>query len=346
MIDRRAGPNKDQGNQFVPSDEAAPPARPKILATYPMPARVVEKLRSFADLTVLDGETDPQRVLDRCLGMDALICTLMTKVSADFVARLPESVRILATYSVGYDHVDLKAVGARGLPFINTPDVLTEATADIAWLLLLGAARRGWEAQSMLREGRWIGWEPTQLVGADVYGKTLGVLGFGRIGRAVARRAAGFGMKVLTFQRRPGSGEPLPDHVELRGSLDEVLAESDFVSLHLPLSEQTSGWLNAARIATMRRGAIVVNTARGGLIDEAALADALGSGQIGAAGLDVFVGEPNVSETILAAPNTYLLPHVGSATSSARDGMGLSLASDLEAFFAGRPMVSQVDTAA
>lgn len=311
-----------------------------------MPDRVVAQLRRFCDLTVLDGERDPERVLTACEGMDALICTLMTRVSADFVARLPHSVRILATYSVGFDHIDLKAVAARRLPFINTPDVLTEATADIAWLLLLGAARRGWEAQAMLREGRWIGWEPTQLVGADIHGKTLGVLGFGRIGRAVARRAAGFGMKVLTYQRNPGTGDPLPDHVTLCSSLDEVLPNADFLSLHLPLSAETTAWLNSERIATMRRGAVVVNTARGGLIDEAALANALRSGQIGAAGLDVFVGEPAVSRTVLDAPNTYLLPHVGSATHSARDGMGLSLAADLEAFFAGRPILSQVNTAA
>lgn len=320
--------------------------RPKILATYPMSDRVVSRLEAFADVKILEGEISPDRVLRHCKGMDALICTLMTKVSADFVARLPDSIRILATYSVGYDHVDLKAVGAKGLPFINTPDVLTEATADIAWLLLLGAARRGWEAQLMLREGRWIGWEPTQLVGADICGKTLGILGFGRIGRAVARRATGFDMKVKTFLRDPSRSEFLPNHVELSASMEAVLEESDFLSIHLPLSDETKNWLNADRIAMMRPGAIVVNTARGGLIDELALSSALHSGHIAAAGLDVFVGEPSVSETILAAPNTYLLPHVGSATTSARDGMGLSLAADLEAFFAGRTMASQVDTGA
>lgn len=197
----------------------------------------------------------------------------------------------------------------------------------------------------MLREGRWAGWEPTQLVGADVHGKTLGILGFGRIGRATARRSVGFGMKVKTFLRSPQAVDPVPKDVELCASMEAVLAESDFVSLHLPLSEQTRKWLNAERIATMRRGAIVINTARGGLIDEGALVEALRSGQLGGAGLDVFEGEPNVLRELVEAPNTYLLPHVGSATPSAREGMGLSLASDIQRFFEGRPLACAVPSA-
>lgn len=307
-----------------------------------MPDRVVAQFRSFAELTILDGENDPARVIAACDGYDVLICTLMNKVTADFVARLPETIRLVATYSVGYDHVDVKALEDSGLPLINTPDVLTEATADIAWLLLLGAARHSWEAQSMLRDDRWTGWEPTQLVGSDVNGKTLGILGFGRIGRAMARRSIGFGMTVKTFMRNPERLEQLPDNVALCGSMEEVLAESDFVSLHLPLSEQTRKWLNAGRINMMKPGAIVINTARGGLIDEPALAAALHSGRLGGAGLDVFDGEPNVSQVLLDAPNTYLLPHLGSATQSSRDGMGLSLAADIRAFFEGKPLACEV----
>lgn len=326
----------------MPADRPTPLRKPRVVATYDMPERVVARLRGYCDLTLLGGENDPDRVIAACDGQDALICTLMNKVNADFVGRLPASIRLVATYSVGYDHVDVPALSARGLPLINTPDVLTEATADIAWLLLLGAARRGWEGQSMLREGRWSGWEPTQLVGADIHGKTLGIVGFGRIGRATARRSIGFGMKVKTFLRSPESAAPVPDGVELCASLEDVLAQSDFVSLHLPLSAQTRQWLNAERIAGMRRGAIVVNTARGGLIDERALADALHSGHLGGAGLDVFDGEPLVSRVLLEAPNTYLLPHLGSATASARDGMGLSLAADIEAFFENRPLACEV----
>jgi len=310
-----------------------------------MPQRVIDELKSFADLTILAGETNPDRIIDQCDGYDVLICTLMNRIDEAFIARLPASIRLVATYSVGYDHVDVKALDAHGLLLVNTPDVLTEATADIAWLLLLGAARRGWEAQSMLREGSWTGWEPTQLVGADVFGKTLGVLGFGRIGRATARRSAGFGMKVRTHVRSPERGEPVPAGVDLCASMEEVLETSDFVSLHLPLSEQTRKWLNAERIARTKPGAVIINTARGGLIDEEALVAALRSGHLGGAGLDVFDGEPNISPELVHAPRTYLLPHIGSATWSAREGMGLSLASDIRAFLEGRPLARNVTVA-
>lgn len=320
-------------------------ARPRVLATYPMPERVVEQFRSFADLTVLDGETDRDLLIDLCQQNDVLLCTLMNKIDPAFIARIPASIKLVATYSVGYDHVDVPALDAHGLSLVNTPDVLTEATADIAMLLLLGAARRSWEAQLMLRNEAWTGWEPNQLVGSDVNGKTLGILGFGRIGRATARRAAGFGMKICTFIRSPEKADPVPDGVELCGSLEEVLASSDFVSLNLPLSDATRKWLNADRIAMMKRGSFVINTARGGLIDEDALIATLNSGQLGGAGLDVFENEPAVSTSILKAPNCYLLPHVGSATSSSREGMGLSLAADIQAFFEGRPLSCKVPVA-
>lgn len=317
------------------------PVRPQVLATYAMPQAVVEQFGQFADLTVLDGVSDQEQVLARCAGHDALVCTLMNRITPDFVARLPASIRLVATYSVGFDHADVAALKARGIVLVNTPDVLTQATADVTWLLLLGAARRGWEAQAMLRQGQWHGWEPTQLLGADIYGKTLGILGFGRIGRAVAERARGFGMQVRTYVRSP-AGNGMADNVHLCGSLEEVVQESDFISLHLPLSTETHGWLNADRLALLKPGAIVINTARGGLIDETALINALRSGRIAAAGLDVFVGEPKVSEELLAAPNTYLLPHIGSATTGAREAMGLSLVRDVDAFFAGRPLASLV----
>jgi len=326
----------------MPTSRPIAGSRPKLLATYAMPQRVCDRLAAFADLTVLNGESDPDEVIAHCAGMDVLICTLMNKVDAAFVERLPESIRIVATYSVGYDHIDVAAARRRGLQVINTPDVLTEATADIAWLLLLGVARRGWEAQAMLREGRWSGWEPTQLVGSDIHGKTLGVLGFGRIGRATARRSIGFGMKVKTFVRSPEMAEPIPEGVELCGSLDEVLTSSDFVSLHLPLSPHTARWLDEGRISRMKPGSFVINTARGGLIDEAALVAALRSGHLGGAGLDVFDGEPAVNPALIGAPNTYLLPHVGSATESSREGMGLSLAADIEAHFADEPLSCEV----
>lgn len=329
-----------------PVTATIPPIRPRVLATYAMPQLVVDQFRRFADLTVLDGINDPDEVLAQCEGYDALVCTLMNRISRDFVARLPETIRLVATYSVGFDHVDVAALEERKIVVINTPDVLTQATADITWLLLLGAARRSWEAQMMLREGRWRGWEPTQLLGSDMHGKTLGILGFGRIGRAVAERARGFGMAVRTYQRPARSEEarsaPLSDHITLCGSLEEVLATSDCVSLHLPLNTETAGWLNAQRIETMIPGAVLINTARGALIDEGALVEALGNGRIAAAGLDVFVNEPCISPELLAAPNTYFLPHIGSATHGARTAMGLSLARDTFAFFFGDSMTCRV----
>lgn len=317
--------------------------RPRVLATYAMPQAVVERFQSFADLTVLQSIRDPDALLVQCSDQDALICTLMNRISADFVERLPARIKMLATYSVGLDHIDVAALEARGIVLVNTPDVLTRATADIAMLLLLGTARRAWEAQTTLRAERWQGWEPTQLLGADLHGKILGILGFGRIGRAVAERARGFGMQVRTYVRGPGRPHDLPEYLCLCGSMEEVLAESDFVSLHLPLSPDTSDWLNARRISLMKPGAIVINTARGGLIDEGALIDALLRGKLAGAGLDVFVGEPRVSTDLLAAPNTYLLPHIGSATTGAREAMGLSLAQDVDAFFAGRPLSCQIE---
>ena len=317
--------------------------RPGIVATYPVPPAVQQAFEAFADLTILSGETDEDRILEALAGRDVLLCTLMNRLNAGFIARLPDTIRLVATYSVGTDHIDLGALKARGLPLINTPDTLTEATADIAMLLLLGAARRAWEAQLMLREGRWTGWEPTQLIGADLSGRTLGILGFGRIGQAVAARAAGFGLKIATFTRRPAEQVRTGPHITFRPSMEAVLEDSDLVSLHLPLTDETSRWLDEARLARMKPGAILVNTARGGLIDEDALARALHSGQLAGAGLDVFQGEPAISEAIRRAPNTYLLPHIGSATSGARGGMGLSLARDTQAFLAGRRPACLVD---
>lgn len=328
----------------APGRSALLATRPRVLATYAMPPAVERKFQSFANLTVLDGISDPDALLEQCSGHDALVCTLMNRISTEFVQRLPARVKMLATYSVGVDHIEVAALRERGIVLVNTPDVLTHATADIAILLLLGAARRAWEAQTMLREQRWKGWEPTQLLGADLQNKVLGILGFGRIGRAVAERARGFGMRVRTFVRSPERLHNLPEFVDLSGSMEEVLTDSDFISLHLPLTSDTSAWLNAERLALMKPGAILINTARGRLIDEHALVDALRCGKLGGVGLDVFVNEPNMSNELLAAPNTYLLPHIGSATIGAREAMGLSLANDVKAFFARRPLTCQVGT--
>jgi len=225
---------------------------------------------------------------------------------------------------------------ARGLVVTNTPGVLTEATADLAMALMLMAARRLGEGERLLRRGAWTGWGPTQLVGSDVSGRTLGIIGLGRIGRAVARRAAhGFGMRVLAFTPRP---LPDADAAALgvsQVSLEKVFQESDFVSVHTPATPATRHLVSRGRLRLMKPTAVLINTARGDIVDEVALAEALRSGAIAAAGLDVYEGEPVVPAELLALENVVLLPHLGSATESTRTAMGMKAVENLVAFFAG-----------
>jgi glyoxylate reductase len=246
-------------------------------------------------------------------------------------------VRIVANFGVGFDRIDLEAARANGVVVTNTPGVLTEDTADLAMLLLLAAARRASEAERELRAGRWEGWRPTHMLGTRVNGATLGIVGYGRIGAAVARRAhRGFGMRVLYVNPRlPDAAAVADANAERCASLDELLARSDFVSLHAPSRPETRQLLDAARIARMPPGAILVNTARGELVDENALADALDRRALGAAGLDVYEREPHVSPRLLALDNVVLLPHIGSATTASRVAMGERVLANLDAFFRG-----------
>ena len=239
-------------------------------------------------------------------GCDGAVCYLIDRIDEAFLST--PGLRGLATVSVGLDHIDLAAAERLGIPISYTPDVLTEATADLTFALLLGAARRMGEGERYLRAGRWQSWSFDLLLGTDVHGKTLGIIGPGRIGRAVARRADGFGMRVLFAGRD-------------RSELERVLAESDFVAVTVPLSESTRHLIGAAELARMKQGAFLVNTSRGPVVDEAALAESLGSGHLGGAGLDVFENEPHVHPALLACENALMVPHIASATRETRDGM-------------------------
>ena len=246
------------------------------------------------------------------------------------VNALPPSVKIIATFSVGYDHIDTAAAKARGIVVTNTPEVLSFATAECAFTLMLMAARRAGEGERMVRAGQWEGWAPTQLLGVTLESKKLGVLGFGRIGRELAGMAGGFGMEIhyRDLNRLPPE---LEQGAIYHDSDDDFLRSIDVLSMHVPGTEETRKWLNAARLAIMKRGAIVVNTGRGPSVDDEALIAALKSGHIRAAGLDVFDGEPNVNPDYLTLENVTLLPHLGSATIETRDAMGNRALDDLDA---------------
>jgi glyoxylate reductase len=268
--------------------------------------------------------------LDRALPTaDALLPLLSVRVDDALLARAPR-LRIVANYAVGYDNVDLTAATRRRVVVTNTPDVLTPATADLTLALLLAAARRLREADLLIRSGTWRGWSPGELVGLDLDGALLGVVGMGRIGRAVAARARGFGMRIAYASPR---SLDVPDAQHL--PLDELLARADVVTLHCPLSPSTRHLIGARELARMKPTAIVVNTARGPIVDEAALADALARGQIAGAGLDVFEDEPRVHPGLVASPRAVLAPHLGSATRGARAGMAESAARSIRDLFAG-----------
>jgi lactate dehydrogenase-like 2-hydroxyacid dehydrogenase len=311
--------------------------RPRLLVTRRLPPAV--EARAGRDYDALLNPEDrplaPEAILAACRGRDALLPTLTDRLDADFIARLPDGIRIVSTFSVGFEHIDLGAAKARGIVVTNTPGVLTEATAEIAFLLLLGAARRAWEGESLLRSGQWSGWTPTQLMGAQLAGKRLGILGMGRIGQAVARRARAFGMEIHYHNRRRLSAD-LEEGAVFHADPEALLRESDFLTLHCPLTPETRKFLDARRLALLPPGAIVVNTARGPVVDDRALIEALKSGRVAAAGLDVYDGEPALDPGYLDLPNAFLLPHLGSATVETRNAMGFKALDNLDAFFAGR----------
>ncbi|KAA5604154.1 D-glycerate dehydrogenase [Roseospira marina] len=263
-------------------------------------------------------------------GADGLLVAPGNAVTAEVIQALPDCVRVIATFSVGFDHIDLDAARARGLIVTNTPDVLTDATADIAMLCMLGAARRAGEGEAMMRAGEWIGWAPTQMMGVQVTGKRLGIIGMGRIGRAVAKRARAFDMTIHYQDSKKLDTAVVGDAI-YHATVEDLLPHCDFVSLHCPATPETTKLMNAERLALLPKGAVLVNTARGTVVDDEAVIAALKSGQLAAAGLDVFTGEPNVHPGYRDQPNTFLLPHLGSATIETRNAMGFRALDNLDA---------------
>ncbi len=318
--------------------------KPRLLVARKFPEPVEERItRLFeAELNRDDRIKSAEELIAEAAGKDAMMVTPTEKCTADLIGRLPDSIRIIATFSVGYDHIDVDAATARGIVVTNTPDVLTDATADIAMLLLLGAARGAGWGERMVRNATWGAWAPTHPLGKEVTGKRLGILGMGRIGRAVAKRARGFDMEIH-YHNRARLDPEQEAGAHFHPTVEELLAVSDFFSINCASTPETRGLINAERIALMPDGAILVNTARGDIVDDDAVIAALQSGKLAAAGLDVFRNEPNIDPRYRELDNTFLLPHLGSATVETRVAMGMRALDNLEAFFAGRQPGDQVN---
>ncbi|HEX9052551.1 MAG TPA: D-glycerate dehydrogenase [Anaeromyxobacter sp.] len=311
--------------------------KPIVYLVRDLPGQDLEPLRALLD--VRGGGSAPpsrERLIEGARGAAVLVPTYIDRVDAALLDALP-SVRHVASYGVGVNHLDLDACRARRVLVTNTPGVLTEATADHAIALLLAAARRVVEGDRLVRAGGWGSVDPAFMLGTEVHGKTLGIVGFGRIGQAVARRARGFGMRILYASTRP---RDVPEARQV--PLDVLLEESDFVSLNVPLTAGTENLLSRERIARLRPGAIVVNTARGAVVDDAALAEALASGRLAAAGLDVFRDEPRVPEAYLGLANVVLTPHLGSGTRETRAAMARMALDEVLRVARGEPPLNPV----
>ncbi|MBL9074045.1 D-glycerate dehydrogenase [Tabrizicola sp.] len=314
--------------------------KPRVLVTRRWPEAVEAKMAQAFDLH-LNTSDQPlsQADLRDAMGQyDAVLPTVTDRLPAAVFDGSATRTRILANYGVGFAHIDTEAAKARGIAVTNTPDVLSECTADIAMTLLLMVARRAGEGERELREGRWTGWRPTHLIGTKVSGATLGIIGFGRIGQAMAQRAHfGFGMRILVQNRSPVPAEVLARYNATQvASVEALLPDCDFVSLHCPGGAANRHLINAARLDLMKPTAFLINTARGEVVDEHALAQSLWFNTIGGAGLDVFEREPAVPDALLNADNLVLLPHLGSATRETREAMGFRVLDNLTAFFDGR----------
>ena len=311
--------------------------KPVVLVTRKLPAAVEQKLaENFATILNPDDKLySTDELLELAAGADAILPCHTEKFSAATIAQLPARVKAIANFSVGVDHVDLEAAKQKQVIVTNTPDVLSDATAEIAILLMLGAARRASEGERLVRSQQWQDWSPAFMVGRQITGKRLGILGLGRVGQVVAHRARGFNMKVHYHNRNPLDAEQAGDAV-YHASVEALLAEIDVLSIHCPASPATQGLINSERLALMHRDAILVNTSRGGVIDDDALVAALQTGGIAAAGLDVFNGEPDaIHPGYRQLDNVFLLPHIGSATIETRDAMGFRAIENLTAIFNG-----------
>jgi lactate dehydrogenase-like 2-hydroxyacid dehydrogenase len=311
--------------------------KPGVLVTRKLPQAVEERLRRDyePEFNAEDRLYPTEELLHRAGGKEAIVACHTENFTSEVIARLPDTVRAITNFSVGVDHVDLPAAKSRGLIVTNTPDVLSDATAEIAMLLMLGAARRASEGERLVRAAKWDSWSPAFMVGIQVTGKRLGVIGMGRVGQVTAERARGFEMEIL-YHNRSRLDAAAEKGARYYDSLEQMLPECEFLSIHCPATSETRGLINAARIERLPDGAIVVNTARGAVVDDDALIAALKSGKLAAAGLDVFNNEPDINPRYRELENAFLLPHVGSATRETRDAMGFRALDNLDSIFAGR----------
>lgn len=309
-------------------------ALPVLLITRRLPPAVEARASAHFQARFTPSDTPVPDVLTRAQGADAVLCCPGDTLNAAAIKALPDSVKVIGTFSVGYDHIDVPAAHARGIAVCNTPDVLSIATAECAMMLILAAARRAGEGERLVRSGGWQGWAPTQLLGTQVSGRKLGIFGMGRIGRELARIAHGFRMQV-----HYRDVVRLPEHLEAGAVYHDndatFLPQCEVLSLHAPGGGSTRHWLNEVRIAQLPEGAVVANAARGGLVDDDALIAALRNGHVAAAGLDVYEGEPRLNPGYLALQNVVLLPHLGSATEETRDAMGRVALDGIAAILAG-----------
>ena len=313
------------------------PEKPVVVVGRKLPEAVEARLaRDYAPkFNAEDRLYTADELVSLSADADAILPCHSEHLSAEVIARLPASLRVIANFSVGVDHVDLAAAKARGIVVTNTPDVLSDATAEIAMLCMLGAARRAGEGDRLVRAGGWTTWSPAFMVGTQVTGKRFGLIGMGRVGLVTAKRARGFEMEIHYHNRRR-LDPALEAGAIYHETLEELLPHCDVLSLHCPATPETVDLMNADRLALLPEGAILVNTARGAIVDEAALMDALRSGRLAAAGLDVYKNEPHIDPAFFELETAFLLPHIGSATKETRDAMGFRALDNLDAVFAGR----------
>ena len=316
----------------------------RILMTQSVPEAAIERLRAAAgDNGTLDINPEPDRIWTkdelleklRAGNYNALYCMLTNRIDGEVLDAAPD-LKIVANMAVGYNNIDVDEATRRGVAVTNTPGVLTDTTADFAWTLLMAAARRLVEGDRFLRAGRFHGWGPLMMVGQDVYGKTLGIIGFGRIGRGMAKRAAGFDMRVLYYDRNPADPDTNKALNARPVSMGELLAQSDYVSLHTDYNPETHHLIGKAQFEMMKSTAYLINTARGAIVDEAALVEALKTGQIAGAGLDVFENEPEVNSGLLELENAILAPHIASASLDTRTAMATMAADNIIAMLSGQ----------
>lgn len=314
-------------------------SKPKVVVTRRWPEEVESKLKELYDvqLNELDNPMSAEQLQEALRSADAVLPTVTDPITAEVLGVEPLRCKVLGNFGVGFNHIDVNAAKARGITVTNTPEVLTDCTADIAMLLLLTVARRGTEGDQHVRQNQWTGWRPTHMLGTKVTGKTLGLIGMGRIAQAMARKAHhGFGMKILFTDPYPPAQSVIENLQATQcANLEEVLKNSDFVSLHCPGGKETYHLVNAERLAMMKPAAFLINSARGDVVDNEALIQALKDGTIAGAGLDVFEGEPNLNPGFRNLDNAVLFPHLGSATRETRIAMGMRVLENIEAFFKG-----------